>query len=526
MTQGIFEITDSPLPLKKAISFIFNREKFSSFALHPEAEKKISRSYHHLLELIEKRVPIYGVTTGFGDSCFRVIPAAQSEQLQKNLIHYLTCGSGQNMPRNAVKATFLFRALSLSRGFSGISPELIQRIFLYLEKDWLPIVPLEGSLGASGDLIPLAYFAEILQGEGIIDCGDKKIPASQLLQENGIKPYTLKAKEGIALVNGTSTMCGMMAIQLNSIRSLLELQTLSSAWLCLALEGRTEAFDQVVNSKAKSHSGQTKIAEHIFSLLQDENYQSIPLDKIHIHENSTTQRFVQDRYSLRCSPQILGPILDTLSLTEKWLEDEINSVSDNPLIDENGKLHMGGNFYGGYLSQGLDYLKICLAHMADHIDRQLLSIVDEKSNRGLPPNLANWPGLSEEDRYLHHGLKGLHQSASAITSEVIQMSMPGGVLSRSSESHNQDKVSLGMSAASQCQAMIEKLFTLQTLHLICLTQALDLRKVQLQGLTSQKIYKLIRSHVPFIEKDQALNNDIQQLREALIRFSEEKGSFL
>ena len=184
---------------------------------------------------------------------------------------------------------------------------------------------------------------------------------------------------------------------------------------------------------------------------------------------------IQDRYSLRCAPQILGPVVDTFRLVGQWLECEINSTSDNPLVDTEGAFAMGGNFYGGYLSQGMDYLKISLGHVADFADRQLMMLIDEKSNRGLPPNLANWPGLPEEERYLHHGLKGLHQSVGAITSEIMARTMPNGVFSRSSESHNQDKVSLGMSAATACSDILESLFTVQALYLICLAQALDLR---------------------------------------------------
>lgn len=198
-----------------------------------------------------------------------------------------------------------------------------------------------------------------------------------------------------------------------------------------------------------------------------------------------------------------------------WLEDEINSVSDNPLLSYTGEIATGGNFYGGYLSQGMDYLKISLAQIADLTDRQLLFIVDEKSNRGLPANLANWPGLPPQQRHLHHGLKGLHQAASALTSEIMALSLPNSIFSRSTESHNQDKVSLGMSAATQCHDLIEKLLTLQTLHLICLAQALDLQKIQLKGRTAKKLYTLIRQHVPFIQSDREIGPQLIRLREEL-----------
>jgi histidine ammonia-lyase/phenylalanine ammonia-lyase len=236
---------------------------------------------------------------------------------------------------------------------------------------------------------------------------------------------------------------------------------------------------------------------------------------------------IQDKYSLRCAPQILGPIQETIDQNKFWLECEMNGTSDNPVFgaDENGEaeLAMGGNFYGGYLSHGMDYLKISLAHMADLLDRQLMTLFDEKSSRGLPANLADWPSMTSDERFLHHGLKGLHQSVSALTSETMARATPNGIFSRSSECHNQDKVSLGMSAAVSCQDMLDPLFTIQAMHLTCLAQALDLRKVTLQGATSQKMYNLVRSFIPYVKRDVSLGKPIQNLAQALKERAESKG---
>jgi histidine ammonia-lyase len=211
----------------------------------------------------------------------------------------------------------------------------------------------------------------------------------------------------------------------------------------------------------------------------------------------------------------MGPIFETLDLAQRWFETEVNSASDNPLIDDEGGLHMGGNFYGGHLSHGMDYLKICVSHMADLIDRQLMTLMDDKSNRGLPPNLVNWPGIKPEDRFLHHGLKGLHQAVSAITSEILARTMPNGVFSRSSESHNQDKVSLGMSAAVQCSQMVAPLQTITAMYLTCLCQALDLRGLKLKGSRSRELYALVRSHIAFVTHDQALGERVRELTATL-----------
>jgi histidine ammonia-lyase/phenylalanine ammonia-lyase len=219
-------------------------------------------------------------------------------------------------------------------------------------------------------------------------------------------------------------------------------------------------------------------------------------------------------------------VQETLDLAWKWLETEINGVSDNPLIDDDGTLGMGGNFYGGYLGHGMDYLKISLAQVADLQDRQLTMLIDDKSNRGLPPNLADWESIPEADRFLHHGLKGLHQAVNAITSEILARATPNTIFSRSSESHNQDKVSLGMSAAVQCSGMIESMYTIQSMYLICLAQALDLRGVHLQGQASRQIYELVRSVTPRVSRDTALGDAVRALSEKLKALAFKQGKVL
>ena len=502
------------LSFRSLADFVFRRKGPNSVQVPLAAVEKVKASQTKFMSLIEKKIPIYGVTTGFGDSCFRSISAQQSPELQANLVSYLLCGTGPVLSPETSRAVLAIRLNSLVRGYSGVSPALIERMRFYLEKDWIAVIPREGSLGASGDLIPLAYIAQTLQGRGKVFKNGQPVAIQNLLLEEGLPAYELQPKEGLALVNGTSAMAGLYLVNLTQARFLVETICVATSWLCLALQGRTEAFNQTVNEFSKNSPGQKNMAERVRTLLNDEKYAAKPLDQIQI-QDLQTQDFVQDRYSLRCVPQILGPIWETLELLERWLNDEINGTSDNPLVGEDGQLSMGGNFYGGYLSHGMDYLKISLAHMADLMDRQLMTIIDEKSNRGLPANLADWPNIPKDQQHLHHGLKGLHQSASAITSEVMARAIPGGIFSRSSESHNQDKVSLGMSAAVQCSEMLEPLFTIATLHLVVLAQALDLRGVKLQGELGQSIYTLVRSSVPRVSRDQALDDNINDLRQKL-----------
>ena len=507
-------IDENETKLKDIRNFVFGREQYSAIEINDEVKTRVIRAHAHLYELLEKRVPIYGVTTGFGDSCFRVIPREKSEELQRNLIAYLSCGTGPKLPELASRAAIVIRLKSFCRGYSGVSLELIERMKLFLERGWTPVVPREGSLGASGDLIPLAYLARALQGEGSLEINGNIVDAKDAHAGAKLTPYHLKPKEGLALVNGTSAMAGLCLVNLNHASYLSDLATLSASWLCLALNGKLEAFSEFVNERAKTHQGQALVARRIRGILAEENYrpkrgQDVAVEKQH------TEELIQDRYSLRCSPQILGPVVETIELAQDWLETEINSTSDNPIIDEDGSLGMGGNFYGGYLGHGMDYLKISLSHIADLIDRQLTMLIDEKSNRGLPPNLADWDSIPESDRFLHHGLKGLHQAVNAITSEILARATPNTIFSRSSESHNQDKVSLGMSASVQCSGMIEQLYTIQAMYLTCLAQALDLRGVVLTGATSRRMYDLVRETIPRVSRDISLGDQIGVLTEKL-----------
>lgn len=499
------QLSSDNLRLAEVGAFLFRgREGEAALELEPSCLARVAASRERFLALMENEVPIYGVTTGFGASVTKPIARAQSEKLQSNLIAYLTCGTGPKLPREAVRAAMLFRLSSLTRGYSGVSVELVERLKVFLERGWVPVVPREGSLGASGDLIPLAYIAQALQGKGEVVAADGQLRSvASLLEKHGEKPYHLKAKEGLALVNGTSAMCGVAFVAYQHCAQLVSLATMATAWACMALRGRTEAFGPLVNAEAKKFPGQKEIGAQITALLRAEKYSPV------LGKNP-----IQDKYSLRCAPQVLGPVLESLELAQGWLETEINGVSDNPLVSEEGELAMGGNFYGGYLAHGMDYMKLCLGHVADLADRQLMTLMCESTNRGLPANLANWAGEGEtgfEENFLHHGLKGLNQSVSAITSEILAKSIPNSIFSRSSESHNQDKVSLGMSAGVQLLEQIPQVYNVLAMHLICLAQALDLREQELRGEASRRIYALVRRHCAFVSHDQPLDRAVTAL---------------
>lgn len=502
------------LSLKDLDQFVFSRESYNNLSVSPALLEKTEKTHQVLIRLIQNKVPIYGVTTGFGDNCTNYVDQNLSEQLQTNLINYLTCGTGDYIPIEASRAMFLIRLNSLIQGISAVSSGLIEQMVTLLNHDIVPAVPREGSLGASGDLVPLAYLGQMIQGEGQAYYKNQLLDVKKLFQELNLKPYKLKPKEGLAIVNGTSTMAGLIFYNLKLANYLVDLVETTTSLQCLVLNGKREAFGKFINEVAKTNPGQALSARNISFMLDQENYFPKRGQEVKA-EHITTDDFVQDRYSLRCVPQIMGPIRENIEHAWEHLKHEINSVSDNPVVDSEGYLEMGGNFYGGYLCQSMDFTKINLAHMADLIDRQVMMLVDGKSNRGLTMNLVNHDGLTEQERNMHHGLKGIHQSVSAITSEIIQRSIPSGIFSRSSESHNQDKVSLGMSAATSCYDMLQPMYRIMAMQLTCLAQATDLRKISLQGSKTKEIYNLVRSHIPFVKQDVSLGKSIVNLADSL-----------
>ena len=507
-------LVDGKLSVTNLSRFVFTRKNFSDVVLNNSVLEKNHKSHQVLMRLIEKGTPIYGVTTGFGDSCTKYVDQKSALQLQKNLIQYLSCGQGDLISIEASRAMFMVRLNSLCQGISAVSKELLQHMSLLLSHDIVPAVPQEGSLGASGDLVPLAYLGQVVQGYGQCFYKGELVDAETVYKKLNIQPYVLQPKEGLALVNGTSTMAGVMLVNLKLTQHLLYLSEVATAWQCLVLNGKREAFGRFINEIAKTNPGQGSVAKNISRYLDEENYFPQRGQDVQVGEQ-VTNGYVQDRYSIRCVPQILGPIVENLQHSWKSLEHEINSVTDNPVVDYEGNLEMGGNFYGGYLCQSMDFTKINLAHMADLIDRQVMMLVDDKSNRGLPANLVDVDNIPVNERNMHHGLKGVHQTVSAMTSEIIQKSIPSGIFSRSSESHNQDKVSLGMSAATSCNEMLKGMYKISAMQLVCLAQAIDLKKIKLSGSESKKIYASIRSYVPFVNRDMSLGKQIFELAESL-----------
>jgi histidine ammonia-lyase/phenylalanine ammonia-lyase len=408
----------------------------------------------------------------------------------------------------------LIRANCLARGYSGVRQEVVDLIVACLREGVLPAIPERGSVGASGDLVPLCYLASMLIGEGNAMVNGTLVPAGKALAERGLKPLVLQAKEGLALINGTSFMSGFAVLAAHDAVNLAIVADLCTALASEALTGNRGHFDPFIH-RQKPHPGQVRSAARIRALLSGSQLstdQPQVLDAnpdIEDHGVVVLDRIVQDRYSVRCAPHVIGVLSDTLEWAGRWLDIEVNSTNDNPLFDPDGEnVPSGGNFYGGHVGQAMDALKTAVASLGDLLDRQLALMVDAKFNHGLTNNLAPRLDPADPAAGLYHGFKGMQLAASALAAEALKNTMPATVFSRSTESHNQDKVSMGTIAARDARTTVELVQEIAAIQLLAACQAIDLRGSSGLGQGTQAAYTLIREHVPFADRDRQMDRDI------------------
>ncbi|MFD7132055.1 histidine ammonia-lyase [Streptomyces sp. NPDC059894] len=479
-----------------------------------EATQAMRASHALKLRLIATGDPIYGVTTGFGDSATRQISADKAAALQRNMILYHLNGTGPPAPDEVVRATLLIRANCLARGNSGVRPEIAERLLDLLRHDILPTVPERGSVGASGDLIPLCYVAAALIGEADVRHRGAIRRAGDVLDSLGLAALDLEAKDGLALVNGTSFSAAYAVLAARDARRLAALADICTALASEALLGNRGHYAAFIHDQ-RPHPGQRASARLISDLLEG-SHLSLPHSQIVTAAGSldgqgyaVLRRSIQDRYSLRCAPHVNGVLRDTLAWVEDWLETEVNASTDNPLFDAaDGSVHSGGNFYAGHVAQAMDALKVAVAGIADVLDRQLELLVDEKFNNGLTPNLI--PRFDEDDweAGLHHGFKGMQIAASALTAEALSASSPSSVHSRSTEAHNQDKVSLAPIAAREARSVVALAHEVAAIHLLAACQALDLRGPEHMSPRTRAVHRAVRAVVPFTDRDRRLDDAI------------------
>jgi histidine ammonia-lyase len=424
-----------------------------------EFEKRIEEGAAFLDKVLAEHGGVYGVTTGYGDSCTEVVDPKHYYDLPVNLTRYHGCGLGDFFDEETTRAVMIVRLNTLAQGYSGVSIKLLRYISFFIEKDILPLIPQEGSVGASGDLTPLSYLAGALIGERDVRCQGKVRSSAEVLKELGMPLYRFRPKEAIAIMNGTAVMNAAAVLAYSRAEYLADLACRITAMNSLALKGNAYHFFKRLFD-VKPHQGQSLAAEKIRLALRAEASEGLVPERI------------QDPYSIRCAPHVLGVFYDARELLRRLIETEMNSANDNPLVDpETKSVYHGGHFYGGHICFAMDSLKNIVANIADLLDRQLALLVDVKFNRGLPPNLS---GSSGSYAY-NHGFKAVQISASAWTAEALKNTMPVSVFSRSTECHNQDKVSMGTIAARDCVRIITLTEQTAAASLLAAAQALRLR---------------------------------------------------
>jgi histidine ammonia-lyase len=425
----------------------------------PAFRAAIAKGADFIDRLLREDGTIYGVTTGYGDSCTVSIPPELVAELPHHLYTYHGCGLGQYLTPEQTRAVMATRLASLSKGFSGVSVELLLQIARLLDAGLLPLIPSEGSVGASGDLTPLSYLAAVLCGEREVLRGGVQVDAAAALREAGITPLRLRPKEALAIMNGTAVMTALACLAYDRADYLARLCTRITSMASFALDGNAHHFDETLFS-VKPHPGMQGVAAW---LRQD----------LHAGAAERNGKRLQDRYSIRCAPHVIGVLADALPFFRQQIENELNSANDNPIIDAEGErvLH-GGHFYGGHIAFAMDGMKNTIANLADLMDRQMALLVDSRYNHGLPANLSGCEGPRAA---INHGLKALQISSSAWTAEALKLTMPASVFSRSTECHNQDKVSMGTIAARDCLRVLELTEQVAAALLISVRQGVWLR---------------------------------------------------
>ncbi len=468
----------------------------------------IKRAHDFLIDEIEKGKPIYGITTGYGSSGKNYVAYEDAARLQQNLFRFHGCGIGENLSPKVCRYTVLIRAISLSKGRSAVSMELLHRFELLLRHDIIPVIPSQGSVGASGDLTPLSYIAAAIAGEREVYYRGSIRKTEEVYRELGIEPYVFKPKEALSVMNGTAVMSAIALDAIEAFEIIVDSMESYVAGMFEVLLGDVTPVAEFVH-ESKPFDGQIEAAKNIREKIEGSGMthgRDGRYDKF-FEDNELN---IQDTYSMRCSPQVLGVIRDNLTLSRKWIETEINSVNDNPLIDsKNQKIYTSGNFYGGYVAHAMDTLKICAANLADLLDKEFALLVDHKFNRGLGENLK----LSTEPFY--HGFKAMQISLSSLSADVIKNTTAASIHSRPTESLNQDKVSMGTTAANDFAKMIPDLYNMLAIAFAGMAQAVDIRGSEKVSPHLKQIYLEIRRVVKPLYEDRRMDTDIAAIRDLL-----------
>jgi len=481
------------LTFEQVIATAFGEPNNPRVLLSEAAKQKVNRSANAVRLLLGRGEIAYGITTGFGAFKDKIISREQAELLQRNIVLSHAVGVGNAFDTPTTRAIMLIRANTLARGFSGIRLETLELLIEFLNKGVHPRIPEKGSLGASGDLAPLAHMACVLIGESEAEFEGEIINAKDALAKANLKPIVLAAKEGLALTNGTTIMTAVGLLETHKAKRLADVADISGCLSLEALNGTTSAFDERIHA-LRPHPRQIHCANNLRKILEGSEF---------VREFDASN--VQDAYSLRCIPQVHGACRDAIAYAEWIVNIELNAVTDNPLIfcDENCEnidVISGGNFHGEPLALAMDYLAIALSELGNISERRLMRLTDECSNAHI------LPAFLTENGGLNSGFMMVQYTAAALVSENKILSHPASVDSIPSSANTEDHVSMGVTSALKLRQVAENLEIILSLELFSAAQGIDFRRRRIGaekqlGNKTQIVYKLIREKVPFIERD-------------------------
>jgi histidine ammonia-lyase len=499
--QSIF-LDGQNLTIENVISVAYHNAQVE---LSPQASAQVQRAAKAVETLIERGEIVYGVTTGFGAFKDRIIPPEEVEQLQRNIIMSHAVGAGPLFDVPTVRAIMLIRANTLARGHSGIRLNTLQLLIDMLNKGVHPDIPQKGSLGASGDLAPLAHMSLVMIGMGRAEFEGEKLDGRAALERAGLEPVTLAAKEGLALTNGTSVMCALGALAVSRCEQASRVADVAGCLSLEALNGTPMAFDERIHA-LRPHPRQIDCAAYLRRLLAG--------SKLVRGKDPTN---VQDAYTLRCIPQVHGAVREAVAYARWVIDIELNAVTDNPLIfidDDTDEITVisGGNFHGEPLAIAMDYLAVAFTELGNISERRIMRLTDEASNAHV------LPAFLTENGGLNSGFMITQYTAAALANENKILAHPASVDTIPTSANVEDHVSMGCTAALKMHQIIDNVEHILTVELLDAAQGIDFRRKQVGknsalGQGTQPVYDLIRQFVPFVEQDTILYEYIEVIKE-------------
>jgi len=487
--------------------------KNERIVLSSEAETELKRCFNFLKDFASNKI-IYGINTGFGPMAQHRIDDKSLTELQYNIIRSHSTGAGNPLPDLYVKAAMLVRLGTFIQAKSGIHPDLVKLLIEFINRGIYPFVPEHGSVGASGDLVQLAHIGLTLIGEGEVHYKGEWRSTKEVLEEENLNPFAVHIREGLAITNGTSVMTGIGLVNLLYAKRLLNWSIAASVMMNEIASSYDDFMSETLNN-SKHHVGQAEIARIMRETSCDSQCIRKRENDLYNGKHNGTKTFehkIQSYYSLRCVPQILGPILDTLENATTILINELNSACDNPIIDlETQNVYHGGNFHGDYVSLEMDKVKIAITKLTMLAERQLNYLLHSKINEILPP-FINLGVLG-----LNYGFQGLQFTATSTTAECQTLSNPMYVHSIPNNNDNQDIVSMGTNSALITKTVIENSYQVMSIHFMALVQAIDYLKIQ-DKLSTQTgdLYNEIRAFFPIFSEDKPKYREIEQMKNYLI----------